>query len=337
MRVFNCKLALLVTAVLGSGLVTLAEPAGQVVAVTDPAAVDWFEVDSARVRAMVSRGMRALTGTDTDAAAWGRFVTATDVVGIKVNTQAAPLQVPRAAVIDAIAAGLQAAGVAATNIVVWDLEDRDLARAGYDAGARYRVRAVKQDGAWDREQYYESELIGKLIWGDLEYGVDDDNLSGRSHLPLELTRRCTKIINLPVLQDHKDYGIAGCLVNITVDALDNNRRFGFGNQRGDPWITRIARLPAIRDKVVLHVMDALIAGYAGGPSFKPKYSWPQATLYFSRDPVAIDAVCLELIDRKRVAAKITAVGERAVHLRTAAGVGLGVADRDRISLQTLQP
>src|SRR4030081_2884277 len=43
------------------------------------------KADAAIVRQMVSQGMRALTGASDDRAAWARFFTPQDVVGIKVN------------------------------------------------------------------------------------------------------------------------------------------------------------------------------------------------------------------------------------------------------------
>ena len=37
-------------------------------------------------------------------------------------------------------------------------------------------------------------------------------------------------------------------------------------------------------------MDGLVAQYAGGPQSQPNYAIHHATLYASKDPVALDAV-----------------------------------------------
>ena len=56
-------------------------------------------------------------------------------------------------------------------------------------------------------------------------------------------------------------------------------------QLSDPdVIAEICALPQVRGKLVLNVMDGLVAGYAGGPAFKPQYSWNYGGLLFSRDP-----------------------------------------------------
>jgi uncharacterized protein (DUF362 family) len=266
---------------------------------------------------MVSRGIKTLTGAETDAAAWGQFVSTNDVVGIKIATQAAPLLASHPALVEAIQAGLHAAGVPAENIIVFDRDPQKLRAAGFKD-----ARAVAPDG-WDSAKFYESRVVGKLIWGDMMFGTEEEGFGGRSHLPKLVTQTITKIINVPVLQDNEACGVGGCLYNTSVGMVDNSRRFEFPGQNGDPDITLINMLPNIHGKVVLHVMDALVAGYAGGPVFKQQYSWEPGLLYFSRDPVAIDARALEQIDAQRKQANIPAITDRAGHLATAERYKLG--------------
>jgi hypothetical protein len=258
------------------------EPQRRVVVVRDPGAL--------RVRAMVATGLTTLTGTSTEAEAWRQFVSSNDVVGIKISTQAAPLQATRRSVVDALVAGLESAGVPATNIWVFDRDPHKLRAAGY-TGPR-EVGIIDGTG-WSREVFYESKLVGKLIWGDLLFGRADE-LNTRSHFPKLLTRTITKLINVPVLQER-----SGCLDSVTRGLLDNARRF---EQYPLPME------PVVKDKLVLNVLDALVAGYAGGPEFKPQYSWPAGALYFSPDPIGVDVVALELIESKRREQKIPALG-----------------------------
>ena len=88
-------------------------------------------------------------------------------------------------------------------------------------------------------------------------------------------------------------------------------------------IAQICAMSQIRQKLVLNVMDGLIAGYAGGVSFKPQYSWNYGALYFSVDPVAVDSLCVEALDIKRREAKVPLIGPRAAHIATAGRLGLG--------------
>jgi len=309
------------------------EERSRVVRLRDPGTVTLGEFDAGRVRALVSQGIQALTGQASDGAAWATLVGSNDVVGIKVTTQAAPLQSTRVAVVEAIAAGLRAAGVTGTNIIVWDRDVAKLRAAGFIGSTNYQVRAVVGDTGWDAEQFYESRMVGKLIWGDRMHGDEaEEEYTSRSHLPKVLTQTLTKWINAPALQDHEGCGLSGCLFNATVGMVDNSRRFEVAGSRSDLDIVQMAALPAIHSKMILQVLDSLVVGYAGGPSFKQRFSFSPGTLYMSRDPVAVDALALAEVEAQRAAAQVPPIGERAGHITTAARVKLGMAEREQIEL-----
>ncbi len=311
--------------------------ASRVVLVRDASAMPAAVADAGKVRAMVATGIKTLTGADDLAGAWKTFVSSDDVVGIKVTTAAAPAQATRLAVVDAIAEGLVGAGVAATNIIVFDRDAAKLAEAGFvEKPGGYRVVGFSP-GGWDETKYIDSDPVGKLIWGDHFFGTEGDELSGRSHLPVVITQRITKLINVPVLQDSETCGLAGCLYSLSIGIIDNNRRFEMLDRFGDPIIANIHRIPLVRGKLVLHVMDALVAGYAGGPSFKPYYAWNAGALYFSRDAVAIDSLCLQQIEAHRREAKLPSVKERAVHIMRATLLGIGLSSTTQIELIETTP
>jgi uncharacterized protein (DUF362 family) len=136
-----------------------------------------------------------------------------------------------------------------------------------------------------------------------------------------------------VLQDNDGSGLGGCLYNVSVDMVDNNRRFEMFGQKADAAIVSIGAMPVVRTKLVLNIMDGLIGGFAGGPNFKPQYSWPYAGLYFSRDPVAVDSISLNLLETKRHEAKISNIGSLASHVAAAGQVGLGQAALEQIEVE----
>jgi uncharacterized protein (DUF362 family) len=314
----------------------------RVVLAQDSTAVSGFDVDAVKVRRLVTAGIESLTGQSNEAAAWATLVSSNDVVGIKINTQAAPLLATHRAVVDAIADGLRAAGVSPSNIIVWDRDATEMTAAGFLTTEQvlrptsFRALAVSPAG-WDATAVYVHRVVGRLVWGDLLLGKVESDIDTRSHLPLVLTKTITKLINVPVLHDHDPCGIAGCLYNVSIAAVDNQRRFEAPGQHGDPAIAEICALPQVRGKLVLNVMDGLVGGYAGGPAFKPQYSWNYGGLLFSRDPVAVDVVALELLEAKRREANVSAIGSQASHIATAGRLGLGQADRERIKLTTASP
>jgi hypothetical protein len=312
-----------------------------VVLVRDPSAVSSYRVDAAKAQEIVTRGIKSLTGEGDETAAWRHFASSNDVVGIKISTQSGPLQSTRHVVVETIAHGLRAAGVSGANIYVFDRDPIQMQAAGYrltnDASNGFRVVSIIGGTGWDPQAYFQNNLAGKLIWGDLLFGKDDDLLSKRSHVPKLVSRTITRLINVPVLLDHDACGLEGCLYNLSLGMVDNTRRFETLGQHGDPMIAEICGMPLLREKLALNVMDGLIAGYAGGPEFKPQYSWGYGALYMSVDPVAIDALCLETIDAKRREAKVTLAGPHATYITTADKAGLGQSGRGKIDLVEVKP
>jgi uncharacterized protein (DUF362 family) len=307
----------------------------RVVLARDPGAVSGLTVNPAKVRGLVSAGIRALTGRADDASAWAAFASSNDVVGIKISTQGGPLQATRPELVDAIIDGLRGAGVPPASIMVWDRDAAKMRAAGYVIHVQSSgvcVADVLPDTGWDPKVFYESKVVGRLIWGDLLFGKADSVLSTQSHLPKLLTQTITKLINVPVLQDNDSCGLAGCLYNVSVQTVDNNRRFESYGQGENAAIVSINAMPAVHGKLVLNIIDGLIGGYAGGPVFSPEYSWAYGGLYFSRDPVANDVMALKVIEEKRREAKISPIGTLAAHVGLAGDVGLGQARPERIEL-----
>ncbi len=337
----SCLLCARVQAERTNSTPSIVSSKSRVVLVRDPSAMNNFTADATKVHAMVAAGINALTGEKDAASAWRHFASSNDVVGIKINTQAGPLQSTRRAVVEAIAQGLCAAGVTATNIYVFDRDPTRMRAAGYlRTGATNQMQEVSIiDGTgWEPIAYFQDNLAGKLIWGDLLFGKDgEQDLSKRSHLPKLVTETITKLINVPVLQNHDVCGLAGCLYNLSLDMVDNTRRFETVGQHGDPMIAEICNMPPLREKLVLNVVDGLIAGYAGGLGFKPRYSWHYGALYFSTDPVAIDSLCVDVLEAKCHEASVPPIRPLATHIATATRLGLGQSDPAKIDLSEVKP
>jgi Domain of unknown function (DUF362) len=317
-------------------------------------AITDYETNSAVVRRMVDDLVMAATGEQTVASAWGSLVKPSDVVGIKVCTNGAPLFSSHPAVVNAIVAGLADAGVPRQNIVVWDRDEHLLKVAGYQT-RNVGYRLMWSEGNYDPKAVITSPISGKLIYGDLLFmakipdtlggavrGEEDEkakrkprnleNLSDESHLSTVLTRVVTKVINVPVLSDNIYCGLSGALFNMTIQNLDNWRRLVQEPISGDPSIPEAYADPRIGDKVVFQIMDGLIAVYAGAPMGDANYAIHYGTLFASKDPVAVDAVALQRIDEWRAGAQMWPASKMAKYVQTAFSYGLGNADLSKIEV-----
>ena len=310
----------------------------RVVIVRDPRAVEFYTPQVDRVTRMIDRAVVALTGAADAAAAWRGLVKPEDVVGIKINSLPGPAMGTRHEVVDVVVESLQRAGVAARNIIIWDRSDENLSAAGWElreSGKGPLCMGTLPNVGWDSRVFYQVPQVGKVIWGDLEFG--EREISDRSYYSRLVTERVTKLINIPVLMDNKYVGVSGCLHNIAMGSVDNNRRFQTENLHYDAGISEICARPPLREKLVLNIFDALVGQYAGGPAFQPQATWTPAEIWLSRDPVALDALALEAIDKRRKAARVPVIGDRARHVRFAAEMGVGVAERSKMDIIELSP
>ncbi|HEY0793653.1 MAG TPA: DUF362 domain-containing protein [Chthoniobacterales bacterium] len=316
-------------------------------------AVNDFTPSATVVHAMVDNLVLNVTGQGSVAAAWGSLVRPSDVVGIKVCANGAPFFSSHPAVVAAICDGLAQAGVPPQNIVVFDRDEELLKEAGYTT-RNHAYRLLWNQGNYDSAAVVSSSITGKLIYGDLlfvgrrvptlgaELAVSDkkersqNDFSNESHISRILARLVTKVVNVPVMTDHISCGLSGGLYNMTVQNVDNWRRLVQDPVKGDPEIPELYSNPLIGSKVVLTVMDGLIAGYAGAPMGDLNYAVQAGVLLAGRDPVAIDALAVRQIDRWRKEAKMEPASKDAKYISTAFDYSLGNADPNRIDVHEVR-
>jgi len=309
----------------------------------NPAAIKSYKTDPTIVRAMVNRLVTAVTNQPDIASAWNSLVSPKDKIGIKISAIGGEIFTTHRDIVNAIVDGLAAAGHRRDSIIVWDRSLGGAGGAGYKMEP-YRLVSIAPRDGYDPKSVVSAPILGKLVWGDYEYIgrtviplSDTENTSSVSHLARVLTSEVTKVINVPVMSDSETNGIAGCIYNMTIPNLDNWRRFTQNPRFGASSLAEIYREPVISNKVVLNIMDGLIAEYAGGPAAYPNFQLHHATIYASRDPVAIDAVALKKIDEWRQRASLSPLAQRAVHVEAASQIGLGNANVDRIEIRNVSP
>lgn len=310
----------------------------RIVIVEDDLATDAFKPRPERIEAMVGRAITSLTGKATASEAWLSLVSTQDVVGIKVYSAPGRHSGTRPAVAAALARGLIAAGLPPTNIIIWDKLEQDLRAAGFfelQDQLGIRVAASARAG-WDVTNYYETSLIGHLVYGDLEFGKEGDVVGKRSFLSKLVTREMTKIINLTPLLNHNEAGVCGSLYSLAMGSVDNTLRFESDAARLGTAVPEIYALPALYDRVVLNIADALICQYEGGQRGLLHYSVVLDQLRFSRDPVALDVLSIRELAHQRRKARAPNVWPNLELYRNAALLELGVSELPKLQIETLR-
>ncbi len=287
---------------------------------------------------MVAHGIARLTGKTDSRAAWLSLVSTQDVVGLKVYSPPGPNSGTRPAVAGAIINGLIEAGLPRSNIVIWDRNLAELRLAGFAEVAEfYGVRLIgSANEGYDEREFYDSELLGNLMWGDLEFGRKGSGVGRKSFVSKLLTRELTKIINITPLLNHNLAGVSGNLYGLASGSVDNFFRFERDAQRLARAVPEIYALPAVGDKVALSVVDALISQYEGGERGLLHYSTTLNQLRFSLDPVALDTLSLKDLQEQRERAGAPKIKPHTDLYANAALLELGINDVKRIQIDRLK-
>jgi hypothetical protein len=200
-----------------------------------------------------------------------------------------------------------------------DYDERQVDIEGFPKGrSDVTPEIARHVAGYDPDQFVSMGFCGP------EHDPKDDRRL-RSHLSVIVTRLVNKIVTIPVLKDHRSAGVTLALKNLSHGMNNNVARshlsnIPHGGMVGEETIggpnqcntfipTAVAQDPT-RRKATLHILDGLIGVYEGGPGCwnRTWATWHHQGLFFATDPVALDHVGWDLIDRKRAEMGWPAVG-----------------------------
>jgi uncharacterized protein (DUF362 family) len=323
---------------------------GRVVAVSHPGCIADGNFQAAPISQMIRTGLLELTGAPDLTAAWRLFFERGDVVGIKVNPVGGPLVISCPEVLHEIVRGLESAGVRRQDIVVYDRYRSQFLKMGFD---RWLPEGVRWSCAVDDYDPIQLGMAGYDPAHFMEMAVTlpgqdpNDPAARRSYAAKFITQEVNKLINLPVLKHHQSAGVTLALKNLSHGLVNNVSRSHSTSSLNvcGAFIPAVVALPVIRHKSVLHLLDGIRGVYHGGPSARPQFVWEHRTIYLATDPVALDRVGWEEIEKKRAQVGLkpivqatpdkfsTFVHGQPEHIEIAGALGLGVFDRKKIDLR----
>ena len=306
---------------------------------------------------MMARGMCALTGTEPPVTRGGVSSRPSDVVGIKVNCGGYPHVVSDYAIVAETVRQLMDVGIPAAQIYVYERFQQQLDEVNYGprlpagvqiAAAEFANEYTDSSG-YDPETYVEADLFG-----------EEDT---RSNMMRLVSRRLTKIVNIPNVKDHGAAGATGCLKNIAYGSFSNVARTHYrGRSHTYSFVGTLASVEPLRSRTVLQIMDGLRGVWHGGPFARTdRFVFYPRRILFGTDPVAIDRLLLDIIDEKRKAEGAISIWDRSPaslktddtaardldpnvnilirepgHVEYASRLGLGVYDLARIRVRELE-
>jgi uncharacterized protein (DUF362 family) len=302
---------------------------------------------------MLELAMKELTGERSMRGAWAKFIQSTDVVGIKINPSGAPACCSSPEIVREIISSVQSLGVPAKNILVYDRYSYEIDVGSYQTllPAGVRIVGIQEafgsGGGYDSNVYCDANFFGE--W------------ETRSYMASIVVHEVTKIINVPTMKDHSASGVTGALKNLAYGTFNNvARTHRAPHSCTNPLIGMMCTVEPLRSKSVLHIMDGMRQVWHGGPLTQVQEFIDQTgTLLVATDPVAMDTIELEAIEkarRKRGAPSLWERDSRSItadtrefhhdasknlfyrepgHVAAAGQLGLGISELKRIDHRVL--
>lgn len=312
-----------------AGFVPLAVP-GKIVKVSKSNTMQqnglWPEPSAAKL--MLQRVMEELTGKADLGAAFARFVHKDDKVAIKPNGIAGKSGATMASnkeLVLEVVRGVIAAGVPPQNIVIFEQYPSFL------AGTRCADRSANVDPEFPAG-------VTAAIHENKDAVMPEIQVAG---IPTKFVRpftEATAVINVSLIKDHSICGYTGCLKNITHGATINPHAFHEHN--ASPQIAELYAQNVVKSRVRLHVVDGFKLIYDEGPLDKNKKRRVlHEAVYATTDPVAMDVIGWGVVEewrRNNALPSLKDAGREPTYLRVAGELGLGVYDKNRISMREVQ-
>jgi len=272
--------------------------------------------DSAKVSSLLQKAIAGAFGTEDAFGGLRKVIGDDDVVGIKLNCLAGPPLSPTRELTDALVEVLVKVGVKTGNIIFFERSERDIRKGGFE---------VNKGGE------------GPLFIGNDTSGIGYERevaISGEvgSCLSRVLTRKISVLINLGVLKDHNLAGVGAGMKNLFGVIHNPNK---FHENYCDPFVADVLAFDVVQEKLRLTIIDAMTAQCHGGPGYLPGYTWQFDGVIASTDPVALDRVAWDILEKRRAEKGLKPLAKenrKPKWIRTAARKKLGIDDMAKIEI-----
>lgn len=269
-------------------------------------------------KAMLTKALTELTGKSDLPTAIGQFVHKDDIVCVKVNGIALKNMGTNKELVLPFLEAMIESGVKPENITV--LEQY----GGFLDGTRVNASNVPKG-------------VKIAVHGNGNATMDDRLIPGtgtRTKFVRYLTE-ATAAINFALVKDHSICGYTGALKNMTHGCSINPHDFHV--HHASPQIAMMYAQDVIKSRVRLCIADAFKVMADGGPLWKrPEAVKPYEAVMVSTDPVALDVVGWEIVDKFRSELKLKSLkdaGREPAYIKAASDLGLGVFERSQIQLK----
>lgn len=235
-------------------------------------------------------------------------------VGLKIYTDSGPGMATPIPLVQGVIASLMERGYEREDIFLVGLNTLRLRFTGFLPSVitgegpfdGHPVFILESGQYYDPGWFYDSPLPARFkpVFLSDEGGNSDnprDRLEAnrRSFLATPLFLEADFWINLPVYTDHPTLGVNGALVNATLWNASNTARFLRSADNAPAAVAEMSAIPELRQTWLFTIASLEHYQFIGGPSYNSLYTASDSEIWLSADPVALDTLMLERINRHR--------------------------------------
>ena len=258
-------------------------------------------------------------------------------VGLKIYTDSGPGMATPVGLVKAVIAALQQRGFKSENIFLVGLNQLRLRMTGYLPSLitgqtpfpGHQVYVLESGKFYDPTWFYDSPLpqrfdpiIAESQTKDFPNSSSKDE-DRKSFLATPLFLDTDFWINLPVYTDHPILGVNGALVNATLWNASNTARFFRSPANAPAAVAEMSAIPELRQTWAFTITSLEHYQFIGGPFFNSLYSRSEPLLWLSTDPVMLDSLMRDRIDRARRQGGFENISEEIRTLEFAETLGVG--------------
>lgn len=258
-------------------------------------------------------------------------------VGLKIYADSGPGMATPVPLVQAVIAAMVRRGFKSEDVFLVGLNQLRLRMTGYlpslvtgnSPFKGHKIYVLESGKFYDPVWFYDSPLPQRFDPIFIESQTRDvpnnstKDEDRKSFLATPLFLDADFWINLPVYTDHPMLGINGALVNATLWNASNTARFFRSPANAPAAVAEMSAIPELRETWAFSIVSLQHYQYIGGPYFNSLYSISEPLLWLSRDPVMLDSLMLNRINRQRKLTGFIPISEEIRTLEFAEMLGVG--------------
>ena len=270
-------------------------------------------------------------------------------VGLKVYTNSGAGMCTPKALVDAVISQLVNRGYKREDITIVDMSRRKMRECGFlpklsqvrdgaeDSYSGVRVADIESKQFFNKDWYYDNPLMPKNNRGMLK-SIDLYNPELRkSYLPVPLFLTVDFWINLPCVTDMDGLGVCAAVGNMSIWNMSNNERFLKQPANASMAAAEVAAIPELKNSEIFTILSLERGQFVGGAIFNSRCTFSEKTVLMSANPVVIDYIAWETLNKYRRAFRFAQIDPMPPLLNYCRELQLGDFDFRKIERKNVSP